>query len=284
MSNSIPALPPSVLVLILFVSLGVCANADAQDPAGLFGTWKITGTHALPAPDCGDTVTNGELRVLQRVTDARSILYQGFVKFSQSYENCEDGVEEVSEALLNVDESRVIVTYENPDWFPDILTLDGDLMEGTDTNGTETEWVKISEPSDDDRAQEVKTSVAQREYDAWADQIRAALLSNGHTESDAEAILWKYFDGQAACQVDTLRAMAAESSLSFYELVNMIDTELAGGITNTRVFFELNQPSYETRTNLCQETLARGLQLNEILGQSMQVTKKDESWTGLEVK
>ena len=266
--------------LLLIMMASFCSPAIAQDVAGLFGTWEFSGTLVEPSANCGVSTSKGQLRVFQRASNSQAILYQGVVTSVLHRELCPDEPEETIQVLLVVDGSKVSVTYENPDWYPDILELDGTVMEGTDAIGTNTRWVRTAGPSDSARIEGVRASIAQREYDAGSKVVRNALISNGHSEAQAEELLWDYFDGMADCQIDPLVEVANENSLSIYEIINIIDTDISGGMTNSEMYYEFDQRSYDKRSVLCVETLTRELGINELIHMKKpSIVKETESRT-----
>ena len=178
------------------------------------------------------------------------VLYMGVMTVETKFEHCEHVTTAKSRAYIAVRGDHVDISYENSNWAPDFLVRTGDVMKGPDAAGVVGHWIRQSGPSDSARAAEAKKNIAQAAYEQFSDRVREALLSQGHDEAKVESILWKNFDASAACQVDALMASAAEQSLSFYELVNMIDP-VAGGMSNMELHDSFDQKSFSSRTKFC---------------------------------
>lgn len=243
-------------VLLLWVLL--CPFAQAQDVADLFGTWSATASGPSGDPNCGDAHVTGEIRVLQRASHEDVVLYQGVMTSETTYSNCDGVRTSSSEAQLVVNDDKVEIYYTNPEWFPDYLVRAGDTMTGPDSAGLVGHWVKTSGPDDASRAAEVKAAMAQSSYEESASAIRESMLSQGLDPAVSESTLWQFFDGMAACEVDALMTSSAEQSLSFYELVNMIDP-LSGGISNMDIYDSFDRKSFNARSSACMSGLKKSL-------------------------
>lgn len=226
------------------------ANAGAQDLSDMFGTWSVTGSGSYEYPDCGRKSIEGSLRVLQRATDDNEEVYHALLSFEERFETCDTINQQEVHTFIKVNGDSVQLTYADPTWSPDMLVRTGDVMEGSDSSRFRTRWIKIAGPSDAQRAAEVKSNLANQLYGENADAMRYVLRSNGMSESEAEERLWQLFDAEAACMVDSLRASAARQSLSFYELVNLIDPA-ATGITNQELLDKFDNSANRTLEQAC---------------------------------
>jgi len=229
-------------------------GAYAQDLSGLFGTWKISGTGTSEDPACGASYISGEARILQRMTNETMEAYQGRMVSSITHESCDNSLEEDMQIALFVDGDRVSVTFEDRDRPPHFLILSSQKMEITFRSGGYLLWEKTVEPSNIARAAEAKENLAQNSYEEASDIYREILLSRSRGENEVESVLWQYFDEKAACEVDSMMAVTAEQSLSFYEIVNLIDPE-SFGATNSEMLADFDRAEYNSRTSACNKEI-----------------------------
>lgn len=220
----------------------------------MFGTWTVSAVGFSDHPTCGQTVLNGSLQVQQRLPNKLFEMYKGTVESQISYASCDDPMGEVVNATLTVQGNVVTISYDNSSWSPDLLKRVGDVMEGWDSKEVRSRWVKVAGASDSTRAAEAQKNISQTMYEQASDQIRAEIVAQGYDETDAENRLREFFDAAAACEVGSLMISAAEQGLSFYELVNLIDTGSIG-LMNSDLQEAFDVKPFNARMRQCNDDI-----------------------------
>ena len=251
--------------LIAYSLMLVPNGAYSQDISGLFGTWTLTGASRYEKPECGNAFLTGEVQVLQRITSSEYEAYEAYdgrITSTISYENCDESLDEDMGVHLFVNGDQVTVVYEDQDREQNVLAKNGNVLDVFWSESGFFHWEKTAEASDVDRASEARKNIAQTGYDKGANSLRTVLISRGQKVSDVEDTLWQYYDRNASCQVDSMIEVAAETSVSFYEMANMIDPQ-TGGATNVVMVDVFDTGDYNSRALSCVENLKIELGINQ---------------------
>ena len=225
-------------------------GANAQDVSGLFGTWAITGKGTSADPSCGASNISGTARIFQRVTNEKYEMYQGRMVSSITFDYCDEPLDQDMVTILYVDGDRVMVTFEDENRSPYVLEIDGRRMYAEFPGLGFLRMDKIADASDTERAEEVRASISQQFYDDSSQMIRDMLRQRQKDEGAVEGLLWQYFDARASCKINSMLAVTTEQSLSFYEIVNLIDPK-SFGAANSELMAKFDRAEYRSRESVC---------------------------------
>ncbi len=210
------SLPRLLIILLLLPVAGIADDSD------FLGTWSYIVNEFPADDDCGEQESEGVLHVLYRLPKMKTQAYAAALTGRIHSEYCELRYQQV-QVVLRVDGDAVKVVYLDSNWAPDILTRDGDSMQGADRNGIETTWSHRPDPELETRQLELAENLrdwfsidSKEDFDYYASE-------SGFAHSDWRTASDEYASNAAACVINYGLATSEQSQIPKDQVLNALD-------------------------------------------------------------